>query len=684
MTSSFSPLHLTSGETIHGYLLLHRLGKGAMGTVWKVIDQYGNQFAMKILLKDDSEQQFIAESRATAHERFRREALALSKIRHPGVAGIVDMELDNDPAFIVTELINGENLNDDVIHNGAYSGEYLTILADRLASAIDAVHQAGIIHRDIKPTNVMVSSRGPVLVDFGIAMGNGERHVTRTGLVMGTPGFIAPEIVLNEVDANSLTDWWSFASVLAFAATGRSVFGTHPMLTILERETSGNADLRGLSPTLATAFRLALDPDRSKRMSTTQLLKIIHSASRAAQYQEVTTTLPFELNDNIHTPTMPHSPSNPRLQWSTQQPEHAEETTLIPPVTMPIQDSTVPDTHIIQRDDRSDSQESTQLFSSLEGLDDFIEEEDDDNTPDNSDNDQLTDVVEPNEEATQLLYEPRIAASNPDTSPTHPTPPDHFFDPEAPQEKIHISVTDDELVQHFSPSSRSSRPHGRFLSLILTIPLTILCIALPAWGAITALAFLWCVTACGFGVVAYNSHRPTTRIMSAASTTISAPIYLIKAFFKLIPSTILWALILIIMNSFSLLSSNATQHHGHLIGVTSLTIPYLVGSPRSSLGLIIGITSGLAWILSCYTRIGPQESKYGFDILSLALQRGYHHLRDADSSHDPDEDTVAHPVSAYFGIILWLFLIAFFAGSLTVFLSLPVVNWSPLITSIVS
>ena len=393
MTSSFSPLHLTSGETIHGYLLLHRLGKGAMGTVWKVIDQYGNQFAMKILLKDDSEQQFIAESRATAHERFRREALALSKIRHPGVAGIVDMELDNDPAFIVTELINGENLNDDVIHNGAYSGEYLTILADRLASAIDAVHQAGIIHRDIKPTNVMVSSRGPVLVDFGIAMGNGERHVTRTGLVMGTPGFIAPEIVLNEVDANSLTDWWSFASVLAFAATGRSVFGTHPMLTILERETSGNADLRGLSPTLATAFRLALDPDRSKRMSTTQLLKIIHSASRAAQYQEVTTTLPFELNDNIHTPTMPHSPSNPRLQWSTQQPEHAEETTLIPPVTMPIQDSTVPDTHIIQRDDRSDSQESTQLFSSLEGLDDFIEEEDDDNTPDNSDNDQLTDVV---------------------------------------------------------------------------------------------------------------------------------------------------------------------------------------------------------------------------------------------------------------------------------------------------
>ena len=77
----------------------------------------------------------------------------------------------------------------------------------------------GIVHRDIKPTNVMVSAAGPVLVDFGIAMGEGESHVTRTGLVMGTPGFIAPEII-DGAESDDATDWWSVASVLAFAATG--------------------------------------------------------------------------------------------------------------------------------------------------------------------------------------------------------------------------------------------------------------------------------------------------------------------------------------------------------------------------------------------------------------------------------------------------------------------------------
>ena len=110
-----------------------------------------------------------------------------------------------------------------------------------------AVHAAGIVHRDIKPTNVMVSTTGPVLVDFGIAMGEGESHVTRTGLVMGTPGFIAPEII-DGTESDEMTDWWSVASVLAFAATGEPVFGTKPMMAVLERAAAGNANLSGFLP----------------------------------------------------------------------------------------------------------------------------------------------------------------------------------------------------------------------------------------------------------------------------------------------------------------------------------------------------------------------------------------------------------------------------------------------------
>lgn len=145
--------------------------------------------------------------------------MALQKVRHPGVCGIVDMELDDALAFIVTELIEGKNLREDVRTNGRYVGDDLERLGRKLIEAVKAVHAAGIVHRDIKPTNVMVSNTGPVLVDFGIAMGEGESHVTRTGLVMGTPGFIAPEII-DGAESDEMSDWWSVASVLAFAATG--------------------------------------------------------------------------------------------------------------------------------------------------------------------------------------------------------------------------------------------------------------------------------------------------------------------------------------------------------------------------------------------------------------------------------------------------------------------------------
>ena len=177
-------------------------------------------------------------------------------------------------AFIVTELIEGKNLKDDVAANGRYVGDDLERLARKLIEATKAVHAAGIVHRDIKPTNVMVSAAGPVLVDFGIAMGEGESHVTRTGLVMGTPGFIAPEII-DGAESDDATDWWSVASVLAFAATGAPVFGTKPMMAVLEREASGNANLSGLPAGTLAAFRSALDPDRRDRCTPDQLLNAI-------------------------------------------------------------------------------------------------------------------------------------------------------------------------------------------------------------------------------------------------------------------------------------------------------------------------------------------------------------------------------------------------------------------------
>lgn len=285
--SDLNALNLEPGEVVGGYTLISRLGSGAMGSVWRVRDDGGTTYAMKILrdsLTDESVAGSGSASTAlhdpdlkpdvTPRERLRREAMALKKINHPGVCGIVDMELDDTLAFIVTELIEGKNLKDDVAANGRYVGDDLERLARKLIEATKAVHAAGIVHRDIKPTNVMVSAAGLVLVDFGIAMGEGESHVTRTGLVMGTPGFIAPEII-DGAESDDATDWWSVASVLAFAATGAPVFGTKPMMAVLEREASGNANLSGLPAGTLAAFRSALDPDRRDRCTPDQLLNAI-------------------------------------------------------------------------------------------------------------------------------------------------------------------------------------------------------------------------------------------------------------------------------------------------------------------------------------------------------------------------------------------------------------------------
>ena len=276
--SDLNALNLEAGEEIGGYTLISRLGSGAMGSVWRVKDDGGQEYAMKILrdsLVDDGETTGqAARDHATARERLRREAMALRRIKHPGVCSIVDMELDDAVAFIVTELIEGRNLREDVAANGRYVGDDLERLSRKLIDAVEAVHAAGIVHRDIKPTNVMIAASGPILVDFGIAMGEGESHVTRTGLVMGTPGFIAPEII-DGAESSEATDWWSTASVLAFAATGQPVFGTKPMMAVLEREAHGNANLSGLPARTAAAFRSALDPDPDHRCTPKQLLHTI-------------------------------------------------------------------------------------------------------------------------------------------------------------------------------------------------------------------------------------------------------------------------------------------------------------------------------------------------------------------------------------------------------------------------
>ena len=148
--SDLSALNLEAGSLVGGYTLISRLGSGAMGSVWRVRDDGGHQYAMKILRDSLAEEDASGErsrDQLTARERLRREAMALQKVRHPGVCGIVDMELDDALAFIVTELIDGKNLREDVRANGRYVGDDLERLGapgGHLDSVRDLAAAAGV------------------------------------------------------------------------------------------------------------------------------------------------------------------------------------------------------------------------------------------------------------------------------------------------------------------------------------------------------------------------------------------------------------------------------------------------------------------------------------------------------------------------------------------------------------
>ncbi|GAA1859813.1 serine/threonine-protein kinase [Myceligenerans crystallogenes] len=260
-----------SADVIGGYRLTSKIGSGAMGTVYRALDDGGSAVALKLLAGTDDD---------AARERLRREASALQRLRHPGVARVLDVELDAFEAFIVTELVEGPTLEEEVDTRGPLDPRDLYELADQLGDALEAVHEAGVVHRDLTPSNVLVSPKGPVLIDFGLAQGPGDARATRTGFVMGTPGYLAPEL-LDGGEPAPYTDWWSWSAVLAFAATGRSPFGVRPLELVLQRSREGRADLSDLEPRVARALEAALRPVPAERWGPTEVGRSLKVASEA-------------------------------------------------------------------------------------------------------------------------------------------------------------------------------------------------------------------------------------------------------------------------------------------------------------------------------------------------------------------------------------------------------------------
>lgn len=226
--------------------------------MWLAEDGGGTAVALKAL------HPALASSDA-ARTRLRRETRTVNAVRSPFVAHIVDAETDASQPFVVSEYVAGPTLA-EVVQSGPVPMRGVAALSYHLASTIAAVHQADVIHRDIKPSNIICSQRGPVLIDFGIAMGAEDEHLTSTGLVSGTAGYTAPELLAGRPPSRH-SDWWAWCATLLSCATGRPPFGSGDMKATILRVMQGEPDLAGLSPRIAAALGAGLGTEPEGRPS---------------------------------------------------------------------------------------------------------------------------------------------------------------------------------------------------------------------------------------------------------------------------------------------------------------------------------------------------------------------------------------------------------------------------------
>ncbi|MEU8273200.1 WD40 repeat domain-containing serine/threonine-protein kinase [Microbispora bryophytorum] len=199
-----------------GYWLAGRLGEGGQGVVYEAYDEAGRRVAVKVLRSAGGP------GDARARARFAKEVAAARRVAPFCTARVIAADLEGPQPYIVSEFVAGPSLRAAVARDGPYGPEELHRLATGIATALAAIHGASVVHRDLKPDNVLIGPEGPRVIDFGIAR-TSDMSLTTTGHVAGTPAFMAPESVLG-ARAGPAVDVWAWGAVTLFAATGREPF----------------------------------------------------------------------------------------------------------------------------------------------------------------------------------------------------------------------------------------------------------------------------------------------------------------------------------------------------------------------------------------------------------------------------------------------------------------------------
>jgi serine/threonine protein kinase len=260
-----APMPLQQGDPpqVGRYRLTARLGAGGMGVVYLGHAGDGQQVAVKVLRPEYADD---PEFRA----RFRREVAAMTRVRNRYTVQVLDADTDSATPFIVTQFADGPSLSEHVNAQGPLYPEAVFRLAAALAEAIAAIHAAGVTHRDLKPSNVLLTNAGPMVIDFGIAQVADSASITRTGMAIGSPGYMAPEQVTGH--AGREADIFTWALIVAFAASGRPPFGTGETVGILHRILNESPDVSAVPPQLMPLVSAALAKDPRGRPRAVDLL----------------------------------------------------------------------------------------------------------------------------------------------------------------------------------------------------------------------------------------------------------------------------------------------------------------------------------------------------------------------------------------------------------------------------
>ena len=256
----------TDPEHVGPYKLTGLLGSGGQGAVYLGQDRTGRQVAVKVLharLARDPE----------TRRQFTREVSAARKVGAFGTAQVLDVDIEGDQPYIVSEYVPGESLQQLISRDGPRDAGGLRRLMLATAAALQAIHRAGVVHRDFKPSNVLLGPDGPRVIDFGIARAL-EATTTMSSGVAGTPPYMSPEQISGR-DVGPASDVFSWAVSMVYAATGRPAFGADSIPAVFNRVLTHPPDLSGVPAELRDLLAACLNKAPEQRPTVDEVLGLL-------------------------------------------------------------------------------------------------------------------------------------------------------------------------------------------------------------------------------------------------------------------------------------------------------------------------------------------------------------------------------------------------------------------------